>query len=264
MSRSFDAADIVVLPVLDVSSAITLGGEMITAAKSAEKTHKLPKTIKKSLTAVSERHQALRAASAERLSSAQSADGSRSVRADRRIDAAWNALLTWLSGWAKLPDAVPQAIQARNIVDTIFADGLKFLTLPYKQEWAESDTRLLRIGNEKLDTDIVKLGGTPFLDELRAAHAEYGEALGITKTPDSPNTGANLRDALTAFLLSLRTYVVRVSAHVDEEEAGSADLATSLLVPLTRWESSRASGGHADETDAATPSPEGAEGKNHD
>jgi hypothetical protein len=262
MSRSFDAADIVVLPVLDVSSAITLGGEMLTAVKSAEKTHKLPKAIKKSLVTVNDRHQSLRAASAERLSGAQATDGARTVRADRRLDTAWNAVLTWLSGWSKLPETAPQAAIARHIIDTIFADGLKFLLLAYKQEWAESDTRLLHMGNEKLDADIVKLGGAPFMDELRAAHLEYGEALGITATPDAPNTGANLRDALNAFLLALRTYVVRVSAHVDEEEAGSADLATLLLAPLTRWESSRTSGGQANDTDAATPTPEGADDKN--
>jgi hypothetical protein len=67
VSRSFDAGDIVVLPVLDVSSAITLGGEILTAAKAAETTKKLPKTIKKSLDVVHERHQALRSVSAERL-----------------------------------------------------------------------------------------------------------------------------------------------------------------------------------------------------
>lgn len=261
MSRSFDAGDIVVLPVLDVSSAITLGGEIVTAAKSAETTKKLPKNIKKSFDVVQERHQALRSASAERLSTGQSADGSRPVRADRRLDTAWNALFTWLGAFAKLPDTLPQAAIARKIIETIFGEGLKFLLLAYKQQWAESDTRLLRMGNEKFDADIVNLGGALFLDELRAAHADYGEALGITKTPETTNDGANLRDVLQGFLHALRTYVVRVSAYVDEEDADTAELAASLLGPLTRWSSPKTSQGPANAPDVAAPGSPGVPGQ---
>lgn len=254
MSRSFDAAELVVLPILDVSSAISLGGEVLTAAKSADDHHKLPKSIKKSLSALAEQHQSLRTASAERLGAAQAVDGTRSVRADRRIDAAWSALSTWLTGWAKLPTTLPQQQQAQAILDDIFSTGLKFLTLSYKQEWAESDTRLLRISTEKHDATLTQLGGAAFLDELRAAHAEYGEALGITKTPETPDAGANLRDRLKAFQQALRTYVVRVTAHVDDDDAASNELATLLLAPLARWETTPRA--HADKNDPVSPTSE--------
>jgi len=261
MPRSFDAENIVVLPVLDVSSAITLGGEVLTAGNDVQTTLELPKAIKKSFDVVTFRHQALRAAAADRLGSGQNVDGTRPVRADRRLDGGWNGLFTWLTGWAKLPETVPQAGQANAILNDVFADGLRFLQLAYKQEWAESDTRLLRIASEKHDATIVALGGGAFIDEVRAAHAEYGEALGITKAPEKPDVAANLRDALNAFLNALRTYVVRVSAHVDEDDADSSELATRLLQPLTRWQSPKTSGGQPNENKAPASTPEGGETK---
>ena len=156
---------------------------------------------------------------------------------DRRSDGAWGALFSWLGGWSKLPDSVPQSAKARTITGELFPEGLKFLTLPYKEQWAEADTRLLRLTSQKHDVEIESLGGKVFLDELRAAHAEYGEALGITKPPEKPAAETNLRDALAAFRNALRAYVVRVSAQVDEDDAESSALASALLEPLVNWQS---------------------------
>ncbi len=237
MTRSFDAADIVVLPVLDVSAAITLGEALTTAAETASKSKKLSKAVTKSLLVLGNRHQVLREGAAERLRAGQGVDGTRTVMTDRRSDGAWGALFSWLGGWSKLPDSVPQSGKARTITGELFPEGLKFLTLPYKEQWAESDTRLLRIAGQKHDAEIESLGGKVFLDELRAAHAEYGEALGITKPPEKPAAETNLRDALTAFRNALRAYVVRVSAQVEEDDAESIALASALLEPLVNWQS---------------------------
>jgi hypothetical protein len=232
MTRSFDAADMVVLPVLDVSGAITLGEALLTAAEEAGKTHKLPKVVSKALGVLANRHQALRAGAAERLNAGQNVDGTRTVLADRRIDAAWGALSLWLAGLSKLPEDLPQSAQAHTILVDLFPDGLKFLTLPFKIEWAESELRIVRLSTQKYDATIESLGGKVFLDELLAAHAAYGEALCIKKTPEKPAAEANLRDALTAFRNALRAYVLRVSAQVEDDDMESGDLADALLAPL--------------------------------
>lgn len=97
MSRTFDAANIVVLPVLDVSGAITLGEALLTAAEEApSKSHKLPKIVAKARDNLAARHQALREGAAERLNAAQNVDGTRSVLTDRRVDGGWGALHSWL------------------------------------------------------------------------------------------------------------------------------------------------------------------------
>ncbi len=235
MSRSFDASSIVVLPILDVSGAITLGEALLTSAEEAGKTHKIPKIVAKARDNLASRHQTLRLGAAERLNAAQNVDGTRTVAADRRVDAAWGALHSWLAGYSKLPESLPQSKQAQTILDEIAPDGLKFLNFSYKAEWAESDIRLLRLASQKHDATIEAWGGKVFLDELTAAHREYGEILGITRTSDKPTAEANLRDALNDFRNALRTYVLRVSAQVDEFDPETVAFGDALLAPLTNW-----------------------------
>jgi hypothetical protein len=124
----------------------------------------------------------------------------RARSADQAEDQAWSALHDWLVGWSKVPNAT--ANQARAIHDTLFPAGLKFTRLPYKLEWAEADARLSRITTDKLDTQIEQLGGKPILDQLRAAHQAYGEALGITAETQDNTVG--LREPLKQFTAALR------------------------------------------------------------
>src|SRR5262249_53134424 len=142
-------------------------------------------------------------------------DPQRAKLADQAIDAAWSGLFDWLTGWSKIP-GVAKAKVAQELVTKLFPDGLKFVLLAYKLEWAESDARLLLIKEEKLDAQIGKLGGEEILKALHAAHKEYGEAIGITGAPAEGLS--TIRDALDDFIDALRTYVVRVSASVSKKD----------------------------------------------
>src|SRR5262249_24525722 len=142
------------------------------------------------------------------------ADPLRAKAADLAIDAVWSGIFDWLTGWSKM-SGLPEAQTAASLLLQLFPDGLKFVLLAYKLEWAESDTRLLLIKERGLDAELQKLGGEKILKKLHAAHKEYGEAIGIggAPAPDIPR----IREALDDFVDALRTYVVRVTASVSKK-----------------------------------------------
>ncbi|NUN53941.1 MAG: hypothetical protein HUU06_14315, partial [Planctomycetaceae bacterium] len=136
----------------------------------------------------------------------------------------------WLTGWSKLPGGAPEAHKARAILADILPQGLAFTRIAHELEWAESEARLAGIAQRKLDLPIRDLGGAPFLDALRDAHRHYGEALGL---PHPAHERDQVSDSLEDFLDALRTYVVRVTAHVDRDDPATIALAEQLLAPLT-------------------------------
>jgi len=235
MDRSFDASDMVQLPKIGVAGAIALGTELATQATAAGK---LPAPISRAFLTLDVAHLALREAAKDRLPDASLLTSASVREADRTLDAAWSSAFDWSTGWSKLPletNAAKVAI-ARTLLVTLFSTGLKFTQMQFKLEWAESQTRLDLIEDEKLDASFAALGGEAFLTTIKIAHKAYGDALGLTKVKTEV-TLPSLRDPLDAFLEALRTYVVRVSAHADPEEPGSTELVKKLLGPVTKWRS---------------------------
>ena len=225
----FDTSDLVQLPRVDARSAVSLGAALIAAAREQGE---LPDPIARALSALEEAHANL-TLDVDRVSSAPEGgreDLGRSAAADRGVDAAWSALHDWLLGWSKLPGAAPQALVAQAIYGRLFEGGLSFLELTYRLEWAESQRRLARIHDEKLDGGILELGGEPFLRALGAAHDAYGAALGLQA--ETGAAGPLVRSRLGEFVDGLRTYVLRVSAHADRADASASALARSLLSPI--------------------------------
>ena len=80
-----------------------------------------------------------------------------------------------------------------------------------------------------------KLGGALVLQQLRDAHREYGEALGITVEGQEVAT-AGVREPLNEFTDALRAYVLAVAAHADPKDEVSIELTNALLAPLYRWQ----------------------------
>jgi hypothetical protein len=232
MQRTYASLDLVQLPKLDSTSAQTLGTEVLVAAKGK----KLAEHVADSLAELSTAHRALQSASAQRLPTTISADPARTKAADNALDLTWSALFDVLTGWSKLPGHDSASV-AENLLAQVFPEGLKFVLLAYKLEWAESNTRLLLIKDRKLDSDFDKLGATPILKRLRQAHIEYGEALGVTSATKESVATANLRDVLDDFSGALRHYIVCVAASVRKNDAKSAALAEGLLAPVQRWTS---------------------------
>src|SRR5690606_20321867 len=102
--------------------------------------------------------------------------------ADLRVDRALRATSMRLMAYAVLaPEHVPQAAAAKAAHERLFRDGLRFINLPYPEQWAHGERLITAIDEDAaLAADLEVLVGAPIMDELRAAQVAYGEALGIT------------------------------------------------------------------------------------
>ena len=131
--------------------------------------------------------------------------------------------------------------QARELLALLFPQGLTFLQLPFKAEWAESSTRLSRIAADGLGPRLRSLVGEEFLSTLETVHDAYGKALGITaKTTRPPATALpSLREPLGAFLDTLRVYVVKVTALEEPDDEESNARVAQLLEPLRTFPARR-------------------------
>lgn len=218
MSDDFDPTPYVRPPVLDVASGVALGVALL---------HALPKEapdgVRKAARRLRQTTVDLQEAWA---ASGRSMPGSKGP-ADVRVDKAWAALHARLESYAALPwDEYPMARRAAELVDLVYPDGLQFLTLPYKVEWAEGEKRLRQIVEGELSEDINAIAGPEFLAEVRKAHTLYGEALGVTR----PEGGepVNLVDPLRALGKAITQYSLQVIAMDDETQASVEAIKTAL------------------------------------
>lgn len=233
MARSYDIRELVTLPRLDANGADALVTELLAHAKGK----KLAAPVERARKALAEAQKGLKSAIAARLQTLPTADSARAKAADQAEDAAFSATFDWLTGFSKLPDSFEQGAVARRLMGAFFRDGLKFTQLPYKLEWAEADARLRAVTDDRsLEQAFTTLGGEVFLKNLRRAHKEYGEALGVT-TPKQAEQGTVLvKEPLATLRGALRTYVLHVLAHQDDDGASTVDVAEGLLAPLAAWE----------------------------
>jgi hypothetical protein len=231
MARSFSAGSIVRLPRLNALTTARLLHELLTAARAESP---LPPWLALDVAELTEVLGKLDAELTRRLQG----DGKTTpvvAAADRVEDTAFTAFFDWLTGWSLLrAEHHPEALGARAVLDAVFPQGRAFLALRPVDEWQEAELRLQLIADKGHEATVTQLGGQPFLDELRAAHAAYGEALGITTlkpTPEPPG----LRAARDAAIEVVRGYVMRVSGHVRAKDHTTRALADRLLTPLVHW-----------------------------
>jgi len=231
--KRFSLIDLVQLPRMDAATTVALARTLLTLAEDKKK---LPAGIAQAKRRLAAVHKDVAEALAQRLM-APTSDPQRAKIADQGEDLAFSALFDFLTGWSKLPADFKQAEIARRLLLVLFPTGLRFLQLTFHQEWAEAQARLDRIEKEGLDAHLKTLGGEPFLLALRAAHKEYGEALGVTQVrSETSKDGASVRESLSKLQGTLRKYVVQVVAQVEEDDAASAELAEELLSPLAEYQ----------------------------
>lgn len=157
---------------------------------------------------------------------------------DARVDTAWRATHDALKGLSAL-QATPRGQTARRFFELLFADGLSFVKLPYREQWAECEKRLLKLRDTAVTTEFNDLlGGPEHLDELVSAHEAYGRALDITNAaeappdPDVASAIRELRDAISSYTV----HVLSWSLTSPENE----QLAKRALLPIDAWRAVRA------------------------
>lgn len=250
--RSFNPSDFVALPRYSASGAVALGASLLSAYKE-EKSSDLPKSVVASAKRLFGSYEALESDFTQHIiDTAPVTDELRQTDTD--VDGCWVSLQTLLSSYSRLPaQGKDQDLKAkaREIQSVVFPDGLKFILLPYKLEWAESQGRLNIIDERGYAGDIEALGGKMILATLRRTHQKYGDLQGLSKV-SAPERIVDLRGKLDTFSNELREYIVKVSATVDRDVDGSDQLAARLLAPVAKWQSTATNGSSAGE-DAAAP-----------
>src|SRR5262249_4899345 len=154
-------------------------------------------------------------------------------KADTATDNAWSAVQRRLAAYGQLPvDRYPEAARAQEIDDLIFPDGLRFLTLPWKTQWAEGDKRLKQIDEGGLAADIDRLAGSVFLAEVRRTHDEYGIALGIETPLAEAESPANVGEPLLELRRDLKRYALQIIATADADNPATIEAAEKALAPI--------------------------------
>jgi hypothetical protein len=257
MRRRFAAVDLVRLPRLDAVAAQTLGTEVVSNARAilADKgaAKKIPEGVVEALDDVALALSALNQAAASRLPLAAPADPQRTKLADIALDGVWGGLLDVINGWSKMP-GLPEAEIAASLGAMLFPEGLKFTQLAYKLQWAESNTRILVIEEQKLEPQLKKLGAEKILEKLYEAHKEYGEAQGITAPAEVVvEETTTVREAFDELMEALRVFIVRATGMVSKKDPTKGDIAEQLLAPIMAWETPGARGKGAEPPAAEPP-----------
>jgi len=160
---------------------------------------------------------------------------------DIRVDRAWGSVEKRLDAADALSEAVDSADRARaaELHTTFFGEGLAFLKLEYLSEHAESEKRLKWIVGD-VETDLARLVGANYIENLRAAHRAYGEALGITAPLDAAQE-AKLAEPLRALGDAISNYSMQVVAWFSNLDASAPDYATNVeavrkaLAPIDKF-----------------------------
>jgi hypothetical protein len=167
--------------------------------------------------------------------------------ADVATDTAWGCVEDRLGAYARLPVShYPKAARALEIYTALFRDGLTFLTLPYKAQWAEAQRRLDLIKDNDYAADIELLAGPEFWAELKRTHKAYGEALGVTK-PEEPAPEVGLVEPLRSVGRAVVDYALQLLAYASDEPKAEASVRKALK-PIDDQRAATARRGAGEET----------------
>jgi hypothetical protein len=138
------------------------------------------------------------------------------------------------AGRPSTPSATSPA-SSKAIGERLFPTGLDFLTLQFLAEHAQSDKRIKIIEAEGLRPALDHLVGEVFMEELLAAHAAYGEALGITKAKGGDAKPAPaLDEPLRALSQSVVAYALQIVAFA-ALKAENVEPARQALRPIDEY-----------------------------
>lgn len=151
---------------------------------------------------------------------------------DKRSDRSWRAFLRRIQDWIDI-DHQARAARAVELLELIAPTGADFLRLKYPAQWSEAERRLELITEDELETELVEMVGEAFMQELREAHAEYGEALGIT-AKHQPEAATRILEPLKAAHRAMKAYVQLVYALADEDDEQQVAAAEEMLEPVLR------------------------------
>lgn len=175
--------------------------------------------------------------------------------ADTRVDRAYRALSMRLEALTLLhADAGPDVQAAEKAHQRLFPDGLRFLTLPYPQQWAHCDRLLSTLADdEELAADVERLAGETTLGEVRAAQQAYGEVLGITSAREAVDA-VSVQEPLDAVREAIIGYALQIIA-MQSDDASRLPAARKALAPIDELRAAQAAAARRPDGSPEAPAP---------
>lgn len=151
----------------------------------------------------------------------------------RALTAAISALYGRLSEWSKLPASDHSEVaQANTMIVELFPKGTTFLFGNHDERWLNSRWLLATVLAPERRSDIERLAGAPFVAAFRKTHSAAGVALGFEGVCTPPPANEDMRELLSAFVESVRSYALQVIAHADLNDPAEVSRVERMLAPI--------------------------------
>lgn len=232
--QPLDLAQYVIAPRLSVPSGVSLGIALLSAAPKPA-----PQVVRRSATRLRDSVVALQQEWRRQLAKGLVLLAT-PREADTRLDRAVRAFSMRLEALTLLhADAGPDVETAEKAHQRLFPEGLRFLTLPYPQQWAHCDRLLSTLDDdEALAADVERLVGETTLGEVRAAQQAYGDVLGITSARQTAQS-VSLVAPLDAVREAIIGYALQIIA-MQSDDPSRLPAARKALAPIDELRAAQA------------------------
>ena len=172
---------------------------------------------------------------------------------------AWTALASSLNALATTPPELgPQGPNAAALAGTLFPEGTSFGQQDASAVWSHSKVLLDRIAEEGHRATIESLVNPVLLIAIEKAHAQLGEAIGVSGDVVELPARRGLAEALARFNFAVSAYARALSIGIDETTDGAFEAFKTALAPIDGFRIARTAGGaeidDEDEDETAEPS----------
>lgn len=247
--QTLDLAQYVTAPRLSVPSGVSLGIALLSAAPkpAPQAVRRSAARLRDSVVALQQEWRRQIGAGLVLLATPR--------EIDTRVDRAYRALSMRLEALTLLhADAGPDVATATKAHQLLFPDGLRFLTLPYPQQWAHCDRLLSTIDDdEELLADVERLVGETTLGEVRAAQQVYGDVLGITSAREAVDA-VSLVAPLDAVREAIIGYALQIIA-MQSDDPSRLPAARKALAPIDELRAAQAAGARRPDDSPEAPAP---------
>jgi hypothetical protein len=164
---------------------------------------------------------------------------------------AWTALATSLNALATTPpDLGPEGPNAAALAATLFPEGTSFGQQDASAVWSHSKVLLDRIAEEGHRAAIESLVSPVLLVAIEKAHAQLGEAIGVSGDVIELPARRGLAEALARFNFAVSAYARALSIGIDETTDEAFEAFKTALAPIDGFRIARtAAGSEIDDED---------------
>lgn len=227
MTAPFDQSVYVRAPVITVSSGVSLALALVDACPK-DVSAQVKKAVKKLKTTAESARDAL--AERNRLLGTFSEEDTRAL--DNEADRIWGGFRMGLQALSMLPPARhPKAKRAAELDAQLFGQGMEFLKADFSTQSINMSAILLRIHQDKLQSEIDALIGPDFLQAAREIQPRY-EAMVSERLRRDKATGQNFLDMTRGLQAAIVNYASKLLGAVDEDDPEAVEAVRIALLPI--------------------------------